>query len=312
MPMPTIAASLLCAVALAQGPPASPPPARAQAAYAITVVEAGAEPRREFRYNLVPARTETMTMEMTIDQSITMDGAIAQRMTLPTMLMTIDFETREAAEGAAEGALTAAFRFTGFKAVTRPGVPEGFTPMLEAGLQGYTTVSGAIDLLPTGHLSALRLDANPNTPVEVRESLAQTMSALRSAIAPFPDDAIGIGATWNVDMTIPFPLFVMAQRLTYTLEKVEGSVVTLGVSMQQADPGEKQVIQDAAQAWANTVSEITGSGSGRAVIDLGRVVPISTEQTVSNRVVVDSKQGDRTSQTVVESTTTVTTAGRNE
>jgi hypothetical protein len=305
--------ALTPAVALAQpSQPAQPAANAPQAQYSITVLDAGAEPRREFRYDLDPSQEELMVMRMDVDQTITADGVMAREMVLPTMVMEIDLETAQIADGSGdkpEGTIDAEFQFASFTAEDRQGSPPGLGAMLSQNLQGFTTVSGGLTLRPTGRLTQLRIDNNADTPPAVQQSLSQTINALRGAFAPFPDEAVGVGATWRLDMVIPFPQFTMSQRVDYTLSKVEGDVVTLNMKIQQSTPDDQE-IEDVEGEWDNTVAEAGGTGTGKVVIDLNRLAPITSEMETDNRVVVDSTQaGGKTAQTVVESKTRVETTG---
>ncbi len=299
------------AITLAQPP--QPAAANApQAQYSIAVLDPGAEPRREFRYDLEPKAQERMIMRMDVDQTITADGVMAREIVLPTMVMEIDLETARIAGGSGdkpEGTIDAEFQFVSFTAEDRQGSPPGLGAMLSQNLQGFTTVSGGLTLRPTGRLTQLRIDNNPDTPPAVQQSLSQTINALRGAFAPFPDEAIGLGATWRLDMVIPFPQFTMSQRVEYRLSKIDGDVVTLNMTIQQSTPDE-QKIEDVEGEWNNIVAEAGGTGAGKVVIDLSRLAPITSEMETDNRVVVDSTQaGGKTAQTVVESKTRVETTG---
>jgi len=313
----TLAAASLASVSLVS--PAfsqSPTPQAAgsgatQAQFAITVLEPGAEPRREFRYDLEAGQTEAMVMRMAVDQSIAADGVMGREMTLPTMVMELDLETTELATGEGEkpeGTIEATFEFVSLSASDREGSPEGSAEMITEALGGYTTVSGGLTLEPTGRLTQLRIDANPETPPAVQQSLMQTVAALRNVFTPFPDEAVGVGAQWRIDMVIPFPSFTMAQRIEYTLEEIDGDVVTLSMEVSQGAPGE-QTIEDTRGEWESEVAEISGGGEGSVVIDLKRLAPVESDLTISSRVVVNSTQGDRTAQTVVQSATRVATTG---
>ena len=299
------------AITLAQPP--QPAAANApQAQYSIAVLDPGAEPRREFRYDLEPKAQERMVMRMDVDQTITADGVMAREIVLPTMVMEIDIQTEQVTDGsgdAPEGTIDAEFRFASFTARDRPSSPPGLGDVLSQNLQGFTTVSGGLTLAHTGRLTQLRIDNNPRTPPAVQQSLAQTINALRGVFTPFPEEAIGLGATWRLDMVIPFPQFTMSQRVEYRLSKIDDDVVTLNMTIQQSTPDEQE-IEDVDGEWENTVAEAGGTGAGKVVIDLNRLAPITSEMETDNRVVVDSTQaGGKTAQTVVKSKTRVETTG---
>lgn len=284
---------------------AAPSPAQGAPGLTLTLLDPGQEPREALVYDIEPGSHETMTLTMDLDQSFEMDGAIMQRMVMPRMVMQIDFD---ADEEPAAGTIGAGFRFTGLELQQREGVPPGLIDAVRPQLAGFDTVSGRLVTLSSGRLVEMEILENPATPASVRESLDQTVNALRNAVSPFPTEAVGVGARWRTDMTIPFPGFVMTQSLTYTLEKIEGDLVTLAVDVAQGQPGLQQM-HDVEDEWENTISQLRGVGSGRVVLSRRHLAPVHSEITAENTVVVDSAMGEKKSQTVVKTKTHVLTTG---
>src|SRR5688572_12994606 len=94
------AAGLLC-LSLSFAEPAAGQDAAADAGKVaeIKVLEPGAAPRRELRYQFRKGAVETMVMDMTMSMRMTVNGQQVPAMDMPTMRMAMRLETVELLPG---------------------------------------------------------------------------------------------------------------------------------------------------------------------------------------------------------------------
>ena len=293
----TLAAALPALLALA--------PAGAQPGdgFVLELQDRGQDPRRPLELDLAGG-SEAMTLSITLDQKFSMDGALVREMKLPVMILDVALEI--APEPGDDGARLAAFTFGDLSFEPREGVPPEVIPMLEQGLAGYDQARGEMRVMPSGRPTSIEITNADELPAGVRQSLDQTLSALRNSFAVLPDEPVGLGAQWTALTTVEFPQFTMRQGVRYTLTDVDGDLVTLHVDLKQTTP-KNQSLEDAEGEWENTLTESVGAGEGTVVLSLRRLAPVRTDMTIENRVEIDSVKGDRQSVTSVESTTRILT-----
>lgn len=96
--------------------------------------------------------------------------------------------------------------------------------------------------------------------------MSQSMNGLQFA---FPEKEVGVGSSWQMRTVEEQQGLTIYQTVTFTVKKIEGEVVTLGLTFEQ-----RASDQDMGAA---TVERLTTDGSGEMVIDLARPVPLSAE-----------------------------------
>jgi len=271
--------------------------------YEFELNDRGQDPRRTLELDLAGG-SESMTLSITLDQKFSMDGALVREVALPVMVLDVELEI--APEPGDDGARLAAFTFGDLSFRPREGVPAELIPMLEQSLAGYDQVKGEMRVMPNGRPASIQVTNAADLTDGVRQSLDQTLNALRNSFAVFPDEPVGLGAQWTAVTTVEFPQFTMQQGSRYTLTEIDGDLVTLHVDMKQATP-KNQSIDDAEGEWENTLTESAGAGEGTIILSLRSLAPVRTDVTFENRVEIDSVKGNRQSVTAVESTTKILT-----
>jgi hypothetical protein len=94
--------------------------------------------------------------------------------------------------------------------------------------------------------------------------LSQSMNGMQFA---FPEDKVGVGSTWQMRTVESQQGMKIYQTVTFEVKKLEGNVVTLGMTLEQ-----KASDQDLGGA---RLERLTTKGGGEMVIDLTKPVPVS-------------------------------------
>jgi len=277
--------------------------AQPQTGFKLELVRPGNQPRQPLELDLAGG-AESMTISISLDQNFSMDGAMVREVVLPEMVLDVQLEV--APEPGEDGARLAAFTFGDLRFEPREGVPDELIPMLNQNLSGYDQAEGEMRILPNGRPASIEITNARDLPPAVRQSLDQTLSALRNSFAVLPSEPVGVGAQWRAVTTVDFPQFTMTQTVQYTLTAIDGDLVTLHVDMAQTTP-KNQSIDDTESEWENTLTESSGAGEGDVVLSLRKLAPVRTDMTIKNNVEIDSVKGDRQSMTAVTSTTRIVT-----
>lgn len=189
---------------------------------ALTVLDAGAEPRAELRYAIAPGSTSRFATTTTIDQEI--DGV---RPGAITTTIEIDVNVLEAT--AEQTTFTATF---GPPAVeTEPGTPEEIT---DAAAQGAELLAGAVatitidsrgDVLDVG----IELGEQPTSPIgQVTDELLDgLLASLEQQSVVFPAEAVGVGARWQSDVAVETAGVATRTQQEFTVVAIDEAGVDL-------------------------------------------------------------------------------------
>jgi hypothetical protein len=145
----------------------------------------------------------------------------------------------------------------------------------------------------------------------VSPAFQQTMQAMSSSLEnmslPFPEEAVGIGAKWEVKQALESGGMRTFQKITVELMSVQGKLVTLGVKTEQtAPPQPVNNPQMPAGATLQLVS-LSGTGTGTMKISLDSLVPTS-EMNAKTTTVMDMSMSGQSQRMSVDTTMKVTIA----
>lgn len=129
--------------------------------------------------------------------------------------------------------------FDSFEVVRAEGLPPAAIDDLDEVAEGFvgTQATGRMD--SRGRIVDLKMTAPLGLPDEIETMLVQMTESLRNASALFPDEAVGVGATWVVETPLEMNGLDLGQLTTYELVELgEDDYVLEGTIEQTSDrPG---------------------------------------------------------------------------
>lgn len=176
----------------------------------VTLTNAGAEPTQVLAYNLSTEETSrTLTVTQGFGQASGAPGVTPQVTSTELALpLTISGSS-----------LTV-------------GTPTGSNPDLNSDIASANGFGVNLTADAAGAVTAATFSAPAGASDVARSTVETSLTQLLSMPIVFPTTAIGTGATWDVALTVTDPTTI-ARTITYTLKSVEGTKVTLGVSVSQ-------------------------------------------------------------------------------
>lgn len=237
----------------------------------IQVQSTGEEPRRTLRYALDQFAPQSVHMDMNIDMTIGMMGQeMAQDM--PTIRSTLAIsEVTQNADGSA----TLAFSSGAMTVLDDGAVDPAMRAALESGLSAAPETNGTLTVNERGALVSFDIDWT-GVPEAVRQQVHSTMQSMQQSVVAFPEEAVGVGATWSVPMSVDANGITLDQVATYTVTSMsESSVTVSSVLTQNASSQTMAVPGMPANVTANLTS-FAGSGTGAMTIALNRPMPTGT------------------------------------
>ena len=257
---------MLAVVLAAPASAQSPVPAAAVAeGVVVTVVEAGAEPRAHLRYQLDQMGPQSMVMDMRSTMTMNMGfGSMTQAMPTIRTIMRISEVTPLAA-----GNARIAFALDSMEALPSQEVEPMVMNAIQAGLGQVGQMSGWIDVDSRGAYIDGNFELSGADP-SLAELLSSMEDSMNQMTIPFPEEPVGQGARWTVDMAIDSGGMSLSQTATYELRSRNDEQVELAVSMTQA-AGAQTIEQPGMPSVELT--QYSGSGQGTTTVRFAEVVP---------------------------------------
>jgi hypothetical protein len=161
----------------------------------VTMLSAGAAPRTALRYALETGQSSTMEMGMLMSMAMEMGGMAAPEVQMPLMKFTA---TLEVTEVAANGDISYRVKFSGNTVEDTPGVD----PSIIAAMRGQNLDLTGVESLGTvtsrGLTKSVTFDLDKVSNPQLKQTLGSMSSTIESLSIPLPEEAVGVGARWEV------------------------------------------------------------------------------------------------------------------
>jgi hypothetical protein len=253
----------------------------------VVVLDHGATPREELRYRFTADETSQATMSMDMKMSMSMANMQVPPVSIPAIRVPMSLHTTEVLPDG-----SARYDFE----VAAPEVAEGSgeagaNPMIDMALQASlgtlegTTGWGWIDA------RGQALDGGMNAPANAfggpgTQVMGNLQNQIQQLSAPFPAEAVGVGARWQVTTSTSMAGVDLVQTADYTLLSRNGDQIELEVAVKQsADIAGSSVavsLPPEVSAAASAMNGTLGSeGTGTMTVDLNSTLPYSDMKMVS-------------------------------
>ncbi len=237
-------------------------------------------------------------MTMATFSSMEMGGASMPEMQVPVMKIGLDLNV---ASVSPSGDISYAVAFSDMSVENAPGV----NPAVLAAMQGLDsdikTVTGTGTISDRGFVRSQAFDFSRLSNPVLKQTMDSLSAAMQNMSAPLPEEAVGVGARWEVRQSLAIGGLQTLQRVIFELVGLDAKTVTLKTRIETTAP--PQVIRTPAlPEWADVrLQQCTGSGTGKVTMRLDSLVPTS-EATVQQDALMEISIGG-TARTMRSATT---------
>ena len=239
---------------------------------AIKLIEPGAEPRKLLRYNFLADQRETMVMEMRMVMQLESGGQGQPEIRLPGSRNTM---TVKGTEVSPEGELRYTFELQQIEILPPPDTDPSTTKALQQNIDKMRGLSGSATVTSRGLTKHAELKPPPDADPQIVQFMTNMKHSMNQMSAPFPAEAVGQGARWEVTMPVETPVLKLTQVATYTLQEVHGDRAVLDVEIEQTAPPQQMENRAAGPGVKVALESLNTSGSGQLEVRLSSLVPTS-------------------------------------
>ncbi|MGD8486906.1 MAG: hypothetical protein PVG27_08655 [Chloroflexota bacterium] len=236
----------------------------------VILVDAGAEPRRELRYDWTVGHREHLRSSVTVDMAAVEGGRPVMTMELPVSITVNARVTQVEENGTATVAMTFEDATFGPLSASGTGAPGGDAAAAAAFDEAMAAVTPLLGqarawqvISDRGAVLRSTMDLPEGFPGEVEERMVQASST----VALLPEEPVGVGARWESTGSTMSQGVSLSVTTTMEVTAMEGDDVTLAMSTRLAD-GTEAVIPT-----VNPFDTFEVQGGGTYHLDLGGVFP---------------------------------------
>jgi hypothetical protein len=254
----------------------------------VTVASPGAEPRTRLRYKVTAGQVFVMSVTTSLGLTMSLEGMSMPAMDMPTMKMTANLTVKDVA---ANGDITYDIAFTEMTAEALPGMDPSMVAMVQGAAGQITALKGTMTTTDRGVSKSGGLDLNKIPDPNLRQTLGSVSGSLESMSMPLPEEAVGMGAKWEVRQAINAAGAQTFQRVECEVTSISASSVSLRLKVDQTTPPQSISNPQLPAGASMEIEKMGGTGTGTSTIQLGSLVPTSEIQSTNAASMVMSMGG---------------------
>jgi hypothetical protein len=235
----------------------------------VKLLDAGSAPRKALRFHLKAGDKESAVM--TMKMSMEMSGALSsgQAVKMPAMSMPMDITVQSVAPN---GDITYTMVMEEPGVADEPGAMPGVVQAMKTSLASLKGLSmtGVISDRGIVRQAAMKIPADADP--ALRQSMDQMKDSLSKMSAPFPEEAVGLGAKWEVRTHVTSGGMAIDQTATYQLVSVSGDRWNAKTTIEQT-AGKQKIENPALGSVQMNLLKLNSKGGGTISSDLSKLVP---------------------------------------
>ncbi len=269
----------------------------------VKLLEAGAEPRSDLSYALHRGGSQALALAMDMAVTVKSNGQSMPSMPMPRMTMTFAALT---ADKSASGELKIDARLTGTSVEPAGGQQEQMARALRPQLDAMKGLGMLYWVTPKGRVHDLALDMPASVPPAAQQLMSVVSQSFESMVTPLPQEAVGIGARWQVVSRLASGGADILQSAVYTLRSRSGARAGLDVAVVQVAAGDTIHTPQMPAGMSAKLKSFRSAGSGGTQVDLQSVAPESGNLSLKRAVEITVQGSGADDESLVETTTAVT------
>ncbi len=203
---------------------------------------------------------------------MSMEGMSMPTMDLPLMKLTADMAVTAVAPN---GDITYDVAFTGMTAEAAPGMDPSLAAMMQGAADGITALKGSATISDRGVSRTTTINVDKITDPNLKQTLSAVANSLEGMSMPMPEEAVGVGAKWEVRQASKAAGAQTFQKIECELASVDAQGATIRVKLEQTAP--PQGITNSALPAGSVVNieKLAGTGTGTIALRFNSLIPTS-------------------------------------
>jgi len=255
----------------------------------VTLVDGGKGTKRKLRYRYAAGTKDSARMTMDMKMAMSMNGQAMPSPPIPTMVLSLDTViTGVDKDGAAR------YEMTLHRSATPTEGADEMARAMDKALSALDGLVGRATITDRGHHRDLHYDIPEGADPQARQMIQQMEGSMSQIGALLPDEAVGVGAKWDVRSRIVQNGIALDQVSQFELLAFDGVAGTVKVTVTgQADLAalDRSQIPPGAE-----LKDVRSTGVGETRFDLRRMMPIRADVTATTKVGMAAQIGDTRSE----------------
>jgi hypothetical protein len=278
-----VIALLLASACCQESQEKRPAPAR----FELDLLDDGREPRRPLRYPKEPPPPQKMSLQLRVAMKMEVPGSPIPPVAMPGLRLLLDLTAASIEDGVRYDFTVTDADLTGADAA-HPSLVAG----MRKGVTALVGTAGSLSVDRRGFQRGLTMGVPDGLGQELTQFLNSAKLAIGQMAVPLPEEAIGVGAKWQIEETIAQGGISVRQKTYYELLAIDGPRLQIRTQTVQSAEQQKASIPGLPSGVSAKVMSLRGAGAGESEVDLRRLVPSSSREELETDISFVIVQGD--------------------
>jgi hypothetical protein len=222
---------------------------------------------------LHPSPGDEQKVELTVKLSMATKAGdqASPAMNLPAIKMTLEAKVKAVADN---GDIACEMGMGDIGVSDTAGAAPEVVEAIKGVFSGIKGLSGSGTVTSRGVNQGIEFKAPPGSNPQVSQMMEQMKDFYTQIAVQLPEEAVGVGAKWQVNMPIKTQGMTIEQKAAYEIIAIEGERVTTRSTITQRAANQK-IQNPALGGMKMELIQMTGEGTGERAIDLTKLLPIS-------------------------------------
>jgi hypothetical protein len=238
----------------------------------IQLLDAGAEPRRELKFQPAANTKQTMTMTMGMSMEMMMGESPLPKTPIPKVVMKIDLAVGKIEPS---GDINYTFSYGDIKAIGDRDTPPEMLAAMQKSLKNLKGMSGNVVISSGGRVKSQNLVLPKTMDPLMKQTLEQLNKSMDQFSAQLPLERVGLGAKWQTTNSLQVPGIQLNQSATYEIVELNDRGMTIKTKITQTAPQQDLNLPGAGKEVRARLNSLTSNGEGRSVVVFDSLLPVS-------------------------------------
>ncbi len=247
----------------------------------------GAEPRKTLRFHPKAGDKQTLALTVKLGMDMKMGDMPGQAVQMPAIKLTMASTIKAVAP---EGDITYEMLVTDAELLDEAGPLPQVLEQAKASLTAMKGISGTSTISSRGITKSVNMIKPAEADPQKLQMIEQLRESLYRITCPLPEEAVGLGAKWQVTLPDKSEGVELTQTETYELVSVEGETFKTRTTIAQTASPQK--IQNPAMPGLKMdLTSMNGTGTGDLTINLAQLLPVASNSDLQSEYAMSLNAG---------------------
>lgn len=237
-----------------------------------SLLDAGVEPRQPLRFAPQVNEKQTTTITLQTSVAMTVGEQVVPSMEAPASTMTFESTITQVDDN---GDIHYQMSCTGIEVADSPNAPPQVRELLEAQLKTMVGAGGTFVMDSQGNVKESDFKLPDNADAMMQQIFDQVSQSFEQLSTPFPTEAVGLGAKWQIAQTMNVGGMQMTQNTVYELVSLQDNIATFNINLEQQAPSQQIAPPGLPPGAQVTLNSMASQGEGQVILRLDRLMPES-------------------------------------